>query len=48
MWPWYALIAMACFASMQLRFAHFTRTGLTPGAILVFMFGFGWMLVDVI
>jgi hypothetical protein len=44
MWPWYALIAMACFASMQLLFAHFTRIGLTPGAILVFVFGFGWML----
>ena len=43
-WPWFALIAMGCFASMQLLFAYFTRTGLTPAAILVFVFGFGWML----
>jgi hypothetical protein len=44
MWPWYALIAMGCFASMQLLFAYFTRNGLTPASILVFVFGFGWML----
>ena len=43
-WPWHALIAMCCFASMQLLFAHFTRTGLSPAGILFFVFGFGWLL----
>ena len=42
-WPWYALVAMCCFAGMQLLFAHLTRNGLTPAPILVFVFGFGWL-----
>ena len=44
MWPLYALFAMVCFSAMQLLFKHFTSTGLTPAAILVFVFGFGWIL----
>lgn len=43
-WPWFALIAMCCFASMQLTFAYLTRNGLTPASILVFVFGVGWLL----
>jgi drug/metabolite transporter (DMT)-like permease len=43
-WPWFALIAMGCFASMQLTFAYLTRNGLTPASILVFVFGVGWLL----
>ena len=26
-WPWYALVAMACFARMQLLFKYSTRAG---------------------
>ena len=44
MWPWYALIAMACFSAMQLLFKYFTRSGMGPASILVFVFGFGWAL----
>ena len=44
MWPLYALIAMACFSTMQLLFKYFTRGGMGPAAILVFVFGFGWIL----
>ena len=42
MWPLYALLAMVCFASMQLVFRYTTRGGLTPGVVLFFVFGFGW------
>ena len=42
-WPGYALIAMVCFAGMQLLFKYSTRAGMNPGAILVFVFGFGWL-----
>ena len=41
-WPAYALVAMSCFSCMQLLFKYFTKGGLTPAAILVFVFGFGW------
>ena len=44
MWPLFALFAMVCFSGMQLLFKHFTRLGMTPAGILVFVFGFGWML----
>ena len=43
-WPLYALIAMVCFSAMQLLFKYFSRGGLSPAAILVFVFGFGWVL----
>ena len=38
MWQWYAMVAMACFAAMQLLFKHLTRTGMTSPAILVIVF----------
>jgi drug/metabolite transporter (DMT)-like permease len=44
MWPLHALIAMVCFASMQLVFRQTTSGGLTPAAVLFFVFGFGWLL----
>lgn len=34
---------MACFAGMQLLFKYFSRGGMSPAAILVFVFGFGWL-----
>src|SRR5215203_3822196 len=43
MWPLHALVAMACFASMQLVFRQTTRGGLTPAAVLFYVFGFGWL-----
>lgn len=43
-WPGYVLVAMACFAGMQLLFKYSTRAGLNPAAILVFVFGFAWIL----
>ena len=43
MWPMHALVAMACFASMQLVFKETTRGGLTPATILFYVFGFGWL-----
>ena len=38
MWQWYAMVAMACFAAMQLMFKHLTRVGMTSPAILVVVF----------
>lgn len=35
---------MFCFSGMQLVFKHLSRGGLSPAAILVFVFGFGWLL----
>ena len=35
---------MSCFAAMQLLFKYSTRAGLNPAAILVFVFGFAWLL----
>ena len=43
-WPLFALVAMACFSGMQLLFKQFTLRGMSPAAILVFVFGFGWLL----
>lgn len=43
MWPVYALLAMVCFASMQLVFRYTTRTGVTPAVVLFFVFGIGWL-----
>jgi uncharacterized membrane protein len=42
MWPWYAAVAMVCFAAMQLVLKHLTR-GMTSALILVFVFGFAWI-----
>ena len=44
MWPLFALLAMGCFSAMQLLFKYFTRLGLAPAGILVFVFGFAWIL----
>jgi drug/metabolite transporter (DMT)-like permease len=44
MWQWYAVIAMACFAAMQLLFAHVTRKGLAPPVTLLLVFGLGALL----
>jgi drug/metabolite transporter (DMT)-like permease len=44
MWPLFALLAMCCFSAMQLLFKYFTRAGLAPAGILVFVFGFAWIL----
>jgi drug/metabolite transporter (DMT)-like permease len=41
MWQWYALVAMVCFASMQLLFKHLTRRGVEPAAILLMVFALG-------
>jgi drug/metabolite transporter (DMT)-like permease len=41
MWQWYALIAMACFASMQLLFKQLSREGVDTPAILLLVFAFG-------
>jgi hypothetical protein len=42
MWPWYAVLAMVCFAAMQLVLKYLTR-GMTSAGILVFVFGFAWI-----
>ncbi|PYR91191.1 MAG: hypothetical protein DMF84_17970 [Acidobacteria bacterium] len=44
MWQWYALIAMACFAAMQLLFAYVTKKGLAPPVTLLLVFGLGTVL----
>jgi drug/metabolite transporter (DMT)-like permease len=44
MWPWYAVVAMACFAAMQLLFRHLDRQGITTPAMLMFIFAFGTLL----
>ena len=41
MWQWYALVAMVCFASMQLLFRHLSRRGVDSAAILLMVFAFG-------
>jgi drug/metabolite transporter (DMT)-like permease len=38
MWQWYAAIAMACFAGMQLLFKQLTRLGMAPAALLCYVF----------
>src|SRR5688572_8949040 len=44
MWQWYAIVAMACFAAMQLLFKQLTRTGMTSPAILVVVFSLASVL----
>ena len=41
MWQWYALVAMACFASMQLMFKALSRRGVDSAAMLLMVFAFG-------
>ena len=41
MWQWYALVAMACFASMQLMFRDLSRRGVDSAAMLLMVFAFG-------
>jgi drug/metabolite transporter (DMT)-like permease len=41
MWQWYALVAMACFASMQLMFKDLSRRGVDAAAMLLMVFAFG-------
>jgi drug/metabolite transporter (DMT)-like permease len=44
MWQWYALIGMACFATMQLLFKHLSRRGVDSAATLLLVFAFGALL----
>jgi uncharacterized membrane protein len=39
MWQWWALMAMACFAAMQLIFAALGRRGVDVTAMLLYVFG---------
>jgi drug/metabolite transporter (DMT)-like permease len=41
MWQWYALVAMVCFAAMQLLFKHLSRRGVDSAAMLLLVFAFG-------
>jgi drug/metabolite transporter (DMT)-like permease len=41
MWFFHALLAMFCFAGMQLLFKQLSRSGLGSPVILVFVFGIG-------
>ena len=41
MWQWYAAVAMACFAAMQLLFKQLTRLGMTPVPLLCYVFLIG-------
>jgi uncharacterized membrane protein len=41
MWQGYAVVAMACFASMQLLFTQLTRRGIATPTMLLFVFAFG-------
>jgi drug/metabolite transporter (DMT)-like permease len=44
MWQWYALVAMACFAAMQLVFRHLGTSGVDSAAVLLAVFVFGAVL----
>jgi len=44
MWLVEAVVAMLCFAGMQLLFKRLTEIGLGSPVILVFVFGFGALL----
>lgn len=44
MWYWYALVAMVCFAMLQLVFAALSRRGVPTPTILLFTFGFALVL----
>ena len=38
MWQWSALVAMACFAAMQLIFAALSRRGMDVAMVLLYVF----------
>ena len=44
MWQWYALIAMACFAGMQLVFRYLGNQGIDSAGVLLVVFAFGAVL----
>jgi drug/metabolite transporter (DMT)-like permease len=44
MWQWSALVAMACFAAMQLLFRQLSRRGIETSAILLLVFAFAALL----
>jgi drug/metabolite transporter (DMT)-like permease len=44
MWQWSALIAMGCFAAMQLAFRQLSRNGIETPAVLLLVFAFGALL----
>jgi uncharacterized membrane protein len=44
MWQWWAVMAMGCFAVMQLLFAALVRRGIDVAAVLLYVFGVGALL----
>src|SRR6185436_7878579 len=44
MWQWSALVAMGCFAAMQLVFRQLSRRGIETSAILLLVFAFAALL----
>jgi drug/metabolite transporter (DMT)-like permease len=44
MWQWYAVVAMACFAAMQLIFKDLARRGVSSPAMLLVVFALGTVL----
>jgi hypothetical protein len=44
MWQWSALVAMGCFAAMQLVFRQLSRRGIETPAVLLLVFAFGALL----
>ncbi len=49
MWQWQAVVAMACYAALQLLFKHLTAGGLSPAEVLfwVFLFCTSWFALQV-
>ena len=41
MWTWYAVVAMICFAAMQLSFRRLSERGVDSAAMLLLLFAFG-------
>ena len=41
MWTWYAVVAMICFAAMQLSFRYLSDRGVDSAAMLLLVFAFG-------
>lgn len=41
MWTWYAVVAMICFAAMQLSFRYLSQRGVDPAGMLLLVFAFG-------
>jgi hypothetical protein len=44
MWQWYALVAMGCFAAMQLLFRHLGNKAIDPAGMLLVVFAVGTLL----